>query len=155
MLVQADRGCFSRESQSTTDEDYESDFSDGGAEVIIIWSSWLLYSHPDNTLIIIWSILIILWMLLKKVVCRLGDPTVETDWGLVEVRQMSSIYYSHLEIRVKFIKWEWMPPTAYWGHLKMIPDAHITIFSIIFNLSSSSIMFPTAYCRRLKLIPLL
>ena len=43
LLVQADRGCFSRESQSTTDEDYESDFSDGGAEVIIIWPS-------DNTL---------------------------------------------------------------------------------------------------------
>ena len=26
-----------------------------------------------------------LYTYLKKVVCRLGDPTVESDWGLVEV----------------------------------------------------------------------
>ena len=36
--IQAGRGsgCLSRGSRSTTDEDYESDFSDGGAEVITI-----------------------------------------------------------------------------------------------------------------------
>ena len=33
---QVDHGCLSRASRSTTDEDYESDYSDGGTEVIIM-----------------------------------------------------------------------------------------------------------------------
>ena len=27
----------------------------------------------------------LIYIYLKKVACRLGDPTVESDWGLVEV----------------------------------------------------------------------
>ena len=84
LLNQDDRGCLSRESRSTTDEDYESDFSDGGAEVTIMMLS-----------------LMNCFEYLKKVVCRLGDPTVESDWGLVEVSGQCHHYTVVIEFRAK------------------------------------------------------
>ena len=160
MLVQADRGCFncfikrywksilnafswSRLNVAASVERVKAPRTRIMNRISVMAAlRWLSYGHRDYYT----AILIILWMLLKKVVCRLGDPTVETDWGLVEERQMLSIYYS-LDSK------EWLQQHI--GDIWRWSQIHISWLSIIFTLSTSLIMFPTAYCRRLKLIPLL